>query len=151
MRSKPKIVDRIEQPYAAIQAQVAMRDISRVADQLPAELFAWLGARGIAPAGAPFFKYNGIDMEGQVEIEWGVPTAVQIQQDGRVLAGVLPAGRYATLVHQGPYSDLVKANAALLKWVADNGLALDMAKTPAGGKFGCRLEIHPTDPRNEPH
>jgi effector-binding domain-containing protein len=151
MLSKPTIVERAVQPYAAIKAQVAMREISRVADQLPAELFAWLGARGISPAGAPFFKYNVIDMERQLEIEWGVPTTAPFHGDGRVLSGALPAGRYATLVHRGPYSDLVEANAALLKWVADNDLALDATKTPAGDKFGCRLEIYRTDPRKEPN
>ncbi|SEB93791.1 effector-binding domain-containing protein [Rhizobiales bacterium GAS191] len=150
MLSKPMIVERAEQPYAAIRAKLAMQEIGRAADQLAPQLFGWLGAHRIGPAGAPFFKYNVIDMARQLEIEWGVPTAISIQPDGPVLGGILPAGRYSTLIHRGPYDGLVDANAALLKWVADSGLTVDVTQTPAGDKFGCRLEIYLTDPRTEP-
>jgi effector-binding domain-containing protein len=150
MLSKPIIVERAEQPYVAIKAKVTMQEIGKAADQLAPQLFGWLGAHRIPPAGAPFFKYNVIDMARQLEIEWGVPVTIPIQADDRVLAGTLPAGRYSTLIHRGPYDGLVDANAALLKWVADSGLAVDVTRTPAGDKFGCRLEIYLTDPRTEP-
>ena len=71
----PKIVERVEQPYVAITAKVTMREIGPSAETLLPEVFGWLGQHGIAPAGAPFFKYNVIDMERQLEIEFGVPTA----------------------------------------------------------------------------
>ena len=42
------------------------------------EVFAWLGGGGAAPAGAPFWKYNVIDMAREIEIEAGVPVAAAV-------------------------------------------------------------------------
>jgi effector-binding domain-containing protein len=150
MLSDPKIVERKEQVYAAIAARVAMKDVASVADTLPGELFGWLAAREIAPAGVPFFRYNVIDMEHLLQLEWGVPISAAVSGDGRVLVGILPAGRYASLIHTGPFSGLMAATAALLKWVDESGLKLDMTRVPEGDRFACRLEIYLTDPRSEP-
>src|SRR5580700_7281658 len=116
MLTLPKIVERAEQPYVAIVANVTMHDIGPTARTLLPEVFGWLAARRSAPAGAPFFRYNVIDMARQLEIEFGVPTAAAVNGDARVHPGRLPAGRYASLVHRGPYDELYDANAALIGW-----------------------------------
>jgi effector-binding domain-containing protein len=150
MLTMPKIVGRADQPYVAITSKVTMREIGPAAQTLLPEVFAWLRQRGIAPGGAPFFKYNVIDMERQLEIEFGVPTNAMIAGDARVRPGRLPAGRYASLAHRGHYDELYDANAVLIGWANERGIRFDMEKTDAGDKFGCRLEIYRTDPREEP-
>jgi effector-binding domain-containing protein len=115
-----------------------------------AEVFGWLGARGLAPAGAPFFKYNVIDMTRELEVEAGVPVAAPVDGDGTVLFGVLPAGRYATLTHVGHPSELVDATKALLDWAAGQGLSWDVSPGDRGERWGSRLEIYLTDPSVEP-
>ena len=77
-----------------------MRTIGLMADRL-GEVFGWLGARGVEPAGAPFFRYCRIDMENTLEIEVGVPVATPVAGEGDVLVGVLPAGRYVEVLHAG--------------------------------------------------
>jgi effector-binding domain-containing protein len=114
------------------------------------EVFGWLGARGLGPAGAPFFKYNLIDMERELEVEAGVPVAAAVDGDDQVISGVLPAGRYATLTHVGHPSELVKVTGALLDWAATQGLRWDMSPADGGERWGCRLEIYLTDPSQEP-
>jgi GyrI-like small molecule binding domain len=98
--SAPEIVTRAEQPYVAIRGQVSMAEVGPFAGRT-GEVFAWLGARGLAPAGPPFLKYNVIDMARQLKVEAGVPVAVTADGDGQVISGVLPAGRYATVTHVG--------------------------------------------------
>jgi len=66
-----------------------------------------------------------------------------------VLAGVLPAGRYASLVHRGPYEQLYDANGALFGWIKEQGLKIDVTESAEGERFGCRLEIYLTDPAVE--
>jgi hypothetical protein len=61
---EPTIVEHASQPYLAIRTPVARSEIRSAADTLPAELAAWMRARGIAPAGPPFFKYNVIGSDG---------------------------------------------------------------------------------------
>src|SRR5262245_21876498 len=102
MSTEPTIVERPAQPYVAIRKVVTMDTIPEIADRLPA-VFGWLAARGIAPAGPPFLKYNRIDMGGELEVEAGVPVPAPATGEGEVLAATLPAGRYATVTHLGPF------------------------------------------------
>jgi effector-binding domain-containing protein len=150
MSSAPEIVTRAEQPYVAIRTQVTMADLGTVVPPLNQEVFAWLGGRGAAPAGAPFWKYNVIDMAAELEIEAGVAVAAAVAGDDRVVTGVLPAGRYATLTHVGHPSELVAPTKTLLDWAAEQGLTWDVTPSESGDRWGCRLETYLTDPRQEP-
>lgn len=126
-----------------------MRTIPEIADRVP-DVFGWLATRGIEPAGAPFLKFNVIDMERELEIEAGVPVDSAIEGDGTVFAGELPAGRYVTVTHLGHPDELIDVTAALLAWADQRGLAWDAADTPAGRRWGARLEIYHTNPMEEP-
>jgi hypothetical protein len=75
MITSPKIVERGEQPYVAVKSVVSMKEIGAVAGKFLEEISGWVGGHGLTPAGAPFFKYNVVDMERGLEIEFGVPTA----------------------------------------------------------------------------
>jgi len=149
MITSPKVVDRSEQPYVAVKSVVTMKEIGAAAGKFLGEVFGWVGGHGLTPAGAPFFKYNVVDMEHGLEIEFGVPTATLVAGDDRVVASTLPAGRYASLVYRGPYEQLYDANAALLDWIREQGLRMDVQGSPQGDRFGCRLEIYLTDPAVE--
>jgi effector-binding domain-containing protein len=150
MIAEPQIADRVAQPYVAIQAFVTMQDLGAVLPGLHPEVFGWLGARGIAPAGPPFWKYNVVDMERQLDVEVGVPVADPVPGDDRVRAGVLPAGRYATLRYTGHPAGLADATASLLEWAAAQDLTWDLTRTDEGDRWGARLEIYETDPAREP-
>ncbi len=149
MMTEPKIEERAEQSYVGIRTAAAMRELPTVIPETLGELSIWCGARGIYPAGAPFIRYHIIDMAGRLDIELGVPTAATIPGEGRVAAGVLPAGRYASLV----YTDVTRgtpANKALLEWGAARGLVWDRWETERGEGFGARLETFLTRPEEEP-
>jgi effector-binding domain-containing protein len=67
----------------------------------------------------------------------------------------LPAGRYATLVHVGPYNsaevpDLNAARAELLGWAREQGAELDSSKTAQGTAFEACVERYFTDASREP-
>jgi effector-binding domain-containing protein len=149
MSTAPEVTERTEQPYVAVKAQVTMQTISAIADRIP-EVFGWLGAHGIEPAGAPFLKYDAIDMARELEIEAGVPVAALADGDGDVFYGLLPAGRYATLSHIGHPSGLYDATARLLEWASEQGLAFDMSERDGAEQWTCRLELYLTDPAQEP-
>jgi effector-binding domain-containing protein len=149
MFSEPVVVDRAEQPYVAIRRSVTMGTIPEAADRIP-DVLAWLGTRGIEPAGPPFLKYDLIDMDRKLELEAGWPTASAQPDDGEVVSAVLPAGRYATVVHRGHFSQLYGITAALLDWAAQQGLEWDLADTAGGQRWGCRLEEYLTNPAEEP-
>jgi effector-binding domain-containing protein len=126
-----------------------METFNVIADRF-GEVFALLTARGVQPAGAPFFRYRVIDMQARLEVEAGVPVASQMRGDGEVFLDVLPAGRYVSVTHVGHPDELLHVTAEVLEWAAARGLAWDKTDTPAGERWGCRLEILKTDPRVEP-
>jgi effector-binding domain-containing protein len=149
MSAAPEIVIRTEQPYVAIKARVTMSELPVLGARL-GEVFGWLGARGLAPAGAPFFKYNVVDMARELDMEAGVPVAAAVDGDGHMASGVLPAGLYATLTHVGHPSELAGVTETLLDWAAGQGLTGDTSPGPDGDVWGGRLEIYLTDPAQEP-
>ena len=142
----PEIIERSDQPYLFIPAAVTMATIGPTIPQLTGELFGWLGSHGIEPAGAPFVKYDVIDMERELLIEIGLPVETPAEGDDRVQAGTLPGGRYARLVHVGHPSTLVDATGSLLAWAAQQGLAFDREDD----RWASRLEIYHSDPDVQP-
>jgi effector-binding domain-containing protein len=149
MITEPQVEDRPEQPYVAMRTQATMQELDIVIPQRLGEVFAWLAQQGIAPSGAPFARYLVINMMALLDIEVGVPVATALSGDDRISTGVLPAGRYASLVYTGIDSG-IEANAALLNWGAEKGLVWDTWKTEQGNAFGARLESFLTNPDEEP-
>jgi effector-binding domain-containing protein len=152
----PQIEERPQQRYAGIAGQAADEgEFRRFVDSSFPELFGWLGSHGLEPA-APFIRYLEVAGDGQpLRFELGVPTPAAPKPDGRVHAGTLPAGRYATYLHIGPYThadvaDLNDARATLTAWAAREGLTLAAAATPRGTAYEANVERYLTDASREP-
>ena len=146
---EPTIVERRTQPYVGIQRSITMTTFPEIADRLP-EVFGWLGRRGIAPAGAPFFRYHLIDMARELRVEAGIPLASAVEGEGEIVPGVLPAGRYVRTTHRGHPQELLGVTADMLTWAARQGLRFDKSDTDEGEAWGSRLEFYLTDPAVEP-
>ena len=146
MAESPTVENRIEQPYVAIPVKVRMEELGSVVPPLTGEVFDWLRARGISPAGPPFWRYIVVDMEAELAIDTGVAIASRTEGDGHVHTGVLPAGRYATVVHTGHPDTLVDATRDLLDWATERDVEWDAD----GDRWGCRLEEYLSDPAEVP-
>lgn len=144
---EPTVTYRAEKQYMGIRTQTPMKGMFTVADHLRKEVFTWFKHRNFTPAGPPFLRYHVIDMAGQMDIEVGLPIVTTVTDDERVQAGVLPAGRYASLIYTGHG---LTGNKALLAWVKTNGLILDRWDDQRGDAFRSRCETYLTDPAIEP-
>ncbi|MEO8607705.1 MAG: GyrI-like domain-containing protein [Chloroflexota bacterium] len=148
--TEPKLDNRTDQHYAGIRTQIGMGEMgSGFIPQFIGEVFGWLGKNGIEPDGIPFMRYHIINMPGLLDIEIGVPVAAPIKGDGRVNAGVLPAGRYASLI----YTDVTKGeegNSVLIGWAQQQGLEWDRWDDPKGDAFRSRYEIFIDGPQEDP-
>ncbi|WP_320670893.1 GyrI-like domain-containing protein [Patulibacter defluvii] len=145
----PQIETRPDQPYVAIAARATPAGLPAIVDPGFPELFGWLAERGIAPAAAPLIRYRTTG-PGELAFELAVPLAAPVAGDERISAGTLPAGRYAVLVHVGPFGGLQASHAELERWTGENGLRLDRRDDRDGLAWGAMVEQYLTDPRSEP-
>ena len=106
----------------------------------------WLTGRGAELAGAPFFRFNSVDMEGESEVEAGIPVVSMPEPKGDVGVAVLPRGRYVTVTHAGHPDQLFGVITAVREWAEREGLEWDMTAE----RWACRLESYLTDLRVEP-
>src|SRR5215216_7350343 len=96
---KPKIDTRPEQVYMGIRTITPFKGMSKVIGRLSDEMNAWVDEHNRKPSGSPFLRYHVIDMRGFMDIEFGFPFHKALPDDDEVKAGILPAGRYASLVY----------------------------------------------------
>jgi hypothetical protein len=90
-------------------------------------------------------------MAAKLEIDVAVPVAGAAIGDNRIIADILPTGRYATLIYTGPYGGLMQATADLLAWAERKDIVWDMRPAgPNSEAWRARIENYLTDPTNEP-
>ncbi len=148
--TEPTIQERAEQPYLGIRTQATLAEMGTdVIPRLHSEVLAWMNLHNLAPVGAPFIRFHVINMEARLDIELGWPVASAAPDEGHIQAGVLPAGRYASLI----YTDLsngIEGNKVLVDWGAQQGLVWDAWDVENGHAFRSRFESFLTNPADEP-
>ena len=143
----PSIVTKPDTAYVGIRVVTPFRGMLATRDELMTDLVEWLDAHDVRDQGPLFLRLHVIDMNGPMDLEVGFITTEALDGDDRVRAGVLPAGRYASLTY---VNHARRANGALLEWADTNGVRLDKWDGPTGDHFACRYEAYLTDPRSEP-
>jgi effector-binding domain-containing protein len=153
--SEPQIEERAERPYLGIRSEVPSDGIRAVVDRAFPQLFGWLSEHGIQPSGPPFIRFHELDRAGEpLEIESAAPVGDGAAPDeGPVRPGVLPAGRYVTLLHVGPYThdsvpDLADAQAALRGWTEEHGIVCSRP-SDRGESLPCCVEHYRIGPPME--
>ena len=104
MSVTPEIHERAAQPYVSIRSRVKPDGLPAAVDRGFPAVFGWLAERDLAPAGPPFIRYLVVDAGSAFEIDVAVPVAAAPEGTGQVTVDALPAGRYATLLHVGPFT-----------------------------------------------
>ncbi len=89
------------------------------------EVYGHLGATGAETQGPPFVIYHGIpEGDAPFDIEVCAPVAGPVEPPTGWELQELPAGRFATLMHIGPYDTIGGTYDELTRWLGANGLAL---------------------------
>jgi effector-binding domain-containing protein len=146
----PTLQHRGRKPYLSIRTQTTINALGSAIGPLLGEVFGWMKTHHIRQAGAPFVRYDVVDMAHSLEVEVGIPTDAAARGAGRIHSGAFPAGKYAVMVHTGPYSELAKANADLQAWAKEHGLQWKSHPSPAGDVWEGRVEFYVTDPQVQP-
>jgi effector-binding domain-containing protein len=153
MITQPAIEDRKEQPYVGIRRQIPMQALPAVIPQHIGEVAAWLQQQRVEPDGPPLVRYHvcppSADMASMLDIAVGWPVATGLAGNDRIIADVLPAGRYVSLVYTG-IENGIKGNGALIAWAAAQGIQWDRWDAELGDAFGGRVEFMLDGPEDDP-
>jgi DNA-binding transcriptional MerR regulator len=116
---------RDAEPTARIVLRTALSAPADVLGPAFAELYAQLGAQGVAAAGPAGSRYLSDDGDAaELEVELFVPVGRRPRPGGRVTAGELPGCLLAATVHEGGYDGIGSAYTSLGRWIAEGDRAL---------------------------
>lgn len=141
------IVEKPERRYAGIRLQTPFPGMFAVATRALKHLRVWSRANGAADDGPYFLRYYHCDMNEIMEIEAGFITDAAPPDHPEIKPGVLPAGRYASLIYRG---NGLRGNQALMQWGRDTGIAFEAIDPAQTESYVCRYEAYLTDFRVEP-
>lgn len=150
MLTLPETARRKKQPYLAIRSSLTMRQIKKQGPLFLSEVRAFMEQKGYDDRGPAFFRYDQIDEGGQLEMEFGYFTGKHHAGAGPVRSGILPSGRYITVVWQGTYDRLADVTAMLVGWAKETGVSWDVERQGTNEIFAGRLEIYHDDLMSQP-
>lgn len=141
------IVDKPERPYFGIRFETPFDGMFAVVTVALKELRKWCKENALADDGPYFLRYYHTDMKGIMDVEVGFVTGANLAGQGRIKPGLLPKGRFATLVYKG---NGLRGNQALLNWAKDHEIRFDRIVANDPESYTCRYEAYLTDYRSEP-
>jgi DNA gyrase inhibitor GyrI len=135
-----------------MQASVHWDHIGEVVTPLLFELHNWLFQQEIEISGSPLLRYWVVDYEtGQMDIHVGIPIAhAQLPDHPRIKLHEIPAGDYATLMHEGDYAHLKASTVQLFDWGKTHEIRWQNTKVAQTVKWAGRFEHCLRHPQNEP-
>jgi hypothetical protein len=142
MLTLPEKVRRKKQSYIFIRSRLARRNLRKQATLFFGELREFIAARGISDCGPAFMRYLALENGGEMDVEFGFFTDRVHPGGGPVRAGILPSGSFMSTRWTGPFERLGEVNAMLSGWGDHNAIDWDLAETPNGVAYGCRMEIY---------
>ena len=151
MLTKPKLETRQVQHYTAIRMAVPI-PFGKYLQPSWNEVNRWLLDREITSPGPAIIRYLTTDMSKKLDIDVGFIVDRAVSGNERIIADVLPAGQYATLLYTGSYKGkgIFKATVALLDWAKENNIVWNTSTKNNAEWWNGRVEFYLTDPENEP-
>lgn len=144
--TEPKIEYQPEKIYMGIRIQTPFSGMFKEIEKIRKELESWFKEKGLEASEAPFLRYHCIDMKGEMDMEYGIPVKEACESEGRIQAGIVPAGRYVSIIYSGGG---YQGNKTLVEWIKKNDIPIDRWDSEKGDNFAARYEQFLTDPKVE--
>ena len=141
------IGEKPSRSYLGIRFETPFAGMFAIVTQELKTLRKWVKEKQLVDDGPFFVRYFHCDMKSIMDVEVGFMTQSVLSGEGRISAGILPKGKYATLIYRG---NGLRGNQALMKWAQENGMAFDSLDPCLSESYVCRYEAYLTDYRVEP-
>lgn len=128
-----------EQPILFIRRRVAPAELQQTMGECFGALYGHGQAVGLSIAGLPIARYVSTGV-GLWTVDFIMPLGAPAEASGELQPGTLSSGPVAFAVHQGLYDSLPATNAAIERWIEENGFEVG----------GQPWEHYVTDPGETP-
>ena len=115
-----KMVEQAAQPAMSVRTRSSVQDLPQILGPNFGKIMGNIQSSGEQMAGAPFVAYYNMDMQ-DLDIEIGIPSSKALPNKDDIKASEIPAGKYATVIHVGPFDKMEGTYEALQKWIDENG------------------------------
>jgi effector-binding domain-containing protein len=138
-------------PLAVARGRATSANLSQQIRALFDQVYAFLGKGTVRQEGQNVVVYlneagkNLLASPAGCPIEVGVQVAASFEPDSAIFPSITPAGIVATVVHMGPYEQLVNAHKAVHQWCANNHRALAGPNWEIYGDWSDQLDQLRTD------
>ncbi len=134
-----EIKEQSVQPTLTIRATTPVQGLPQLMGRALGAVAQYLGEMGEQPAGPPFTAYYNMDMQ-DLDVAVGFASAQELPGKGEIQAGEIPGGKYASVLHIGPYDQCGQAYEAMTRFVKESGHAAT----------GVAYEFYLNDPQQTP-
>lgn len=117
----PEVVTIQPTTTATVRGVVAMSELPAFFDRSFSTLAEVISAQGVTITGPAFGLYHSHPSD-TIDVEVGFPIDRAIEPSGDAVAGTLPGGRVARVVHAGSFDGLGDAWERLVAWTVGQGI-----------------------------
>ena len=125
--------------YAGIREKVSFNEISVKIGEMFGSITAYLEAKNIRMSGVPFAIYHLMDGQ-EIDLECGIPVTEEFIGTDKIVSGIWPSTKCATVDYVGDYYQLELAHDAIQQWITKHKFVLS----------GAPVEMYLTDTESEP-
>jgi effector-binding domain-containing protein len=146
---EPVLQSGCAQPYLAIRICLHLTEWHQL-PVLATEVAAYIAQKSLKISGPLFYRYRIVgDAIKPFTLEVGYPVCTSVTGNQRIIAGAIPGGTFATLVHCGNPGMLSLCFSQLNKWGLDKGLCWKMQNDTKGEVWAGRFEFYLINPPDD--
>ncbi|SHJ50246.1 effector-binding domain-containing protein [Dethiosulfatibacter aminovorans DSM 17477] len=121
MSYKCEVVEQEAQKTLAIRTRSSMDELPKAIGMSYKKIYEYISETVPEFDTVPYVGYFNMDLN-DLDVEIGVPVDKDFDEREDMKMSEIPAGKYATTLHVGPYSDLKVAYEVLMKWIEGQDL-----------------------------
>ncbi len=139
MKYDCKVIEQLAQPALSVRTRSSVEKIPQILGETFNMIMQYITSLGEQMTGAPYVAYYNLNMQ-DLDIEIGIPVSKKLPDKENIKASEMHAGKCATVLHIGPFSEMESTYNALNKWIEENGYEAT----------GVAYEIYIDDPKETP-
>lgn len=116
-----ELIEEGAKPVLFIRTRSSVEKLPQVIGESYMKIASYLQSLGEQPACVPYTEYYNLDMQ-DLDVEMGFPVARMLPEQGEIMVREIPAGRFVTYMHTGPYSQMEEPYMEIEKWIQEKGL-----------------------------